>query len=140
MALDMRAAVLGGELVEAYRAMAADSACDRTVPDKFSELQQLDILTVWNFAPSGERLDVLSEAVWHGAVPVLLPFRTSKARPESPISVTRGDMIPIGVMVEILVLGRTSQIWHINREKSRKISKKITRIEKIDLSRVNTIR
>lgn len=62
MALDIRAAVLAGEPVEAYRAMAADSAYDRTVPDALSELQQLDILTAWNFAPAGERLDVLSNA------------------------------------------------------------------------------
>ena len=62
MALDMPAAALAGEPVEAYRAMVADSAYDRTVPDKLSELQQLDILTVWNFAPSGERLDVLPNA------------------------------------------------------------------------------
>ena len=62
MALDIRASTLAGDPVEAYRAMAADSAYDRTVPDKLSELQQLDILTVWNFAPSGERLDALSNA------------------------------------------------------------------------------
>ena len=62
MALDLRSAVLSGPPVEAYRSMAADSAYDRTVPDAISELQQLDILTVWNFAPAGERLDVLSNA------------------------------------------------------------------------------
>ena len=60
MALNLRAATLEGAPVEAYRRMAVDSAYDRPVPDKLSELQQLDILTMWNHAPAGERLETLA--------------------------------------------------------------------------------
>lgn len=60
MVLGLRAAVIEGPPVETFRGMAADSAYARDVPDKLSELQQLDILTMWNHAPAGERLETLA--------------------------------------------------------------------------------
>jgi hypothetical protein len=60
MALNMRTSVMDGAPVETYREMAADSAYNRTITDKLSELQQIDIMTVWNYAPAGERLETLT--------------------------------------------------------------------------------
>jgi hypothetical protein len=57
MAMNMRADVMTGPAVEAYRTMAKDSAYNRgTDFDRLSELNQIDILTVWNYAPTGDRL------------------------------------------------------------------------------------
>ncbi len=60
MALNMRDAVMDGAPVETYREMAADSAYNRNIGTKLSELQQVDIMTVWNYAPAGERLEKLT--------------------------------------------------------------------------------
>jgi hypothetical protein len=60
MALNMRTAVMQGAAVDTFREMAADSAYNRTITDKMSELQQVDVMTVWNYAPAGERMETLT--------------------------------------------------------------------------------
>jgi hypothetical protein len=60
MALNMRTAVMEGEPVEVFRKYAEGSAYNRPVRDKLSELQQVDIMTVWHYAPKGERLDKMT--------------------------------------------------------------------------------
>lgn len=63
MAINMRTAVMEGDAVEAFRDMAEDSAYNRgTDFEKLSELQQLDIMTVWNYAPKGERAEKLTDS------------------------------------------------------------------------------
>lgn len=65
---NLRSNVISGESLDTYRTMAADSAYNRPIGDTMSELQQLDIMTVWNYAPRGERLEKLtgsmSEKAW----------------------------------------------------------------------------
>ncbi|MFX4300052.1 hypothetical protein [Pseudosulfitobacter pseudonitzschiae] len=61
MQLNMRTAVMDGDAVETYRDMATDSAYNREIPEKLSELQQIDIMTVWNYAPKGERAENLTD-------------------------------------------------------------------------------
>lgn len=60
MALNMRTAVMEGEPVETFREYAEGSAYNRPVGDKLSELQQVDIMTVWHYAPKGERLKAMT--------------------------------------------------------------------------------
>ena len=61
MAMNMRDNVLAGSGVESFRTMAKDSAYNRgTDFEDLSELQQIDIMTVWNYAPQGERLKALT--------------------------------------------------------------------------------
>lgn len=70
MQLNMRTSVMEGEAVEKYRTMARDSAYNREIPNRISELQQIDIMTVWNYAPKGKRAEdlingaKLSEKAW----------------------------------------------------------------------------
>ena len=62
MILNMRTGLPSANTA-AFRAMADDSAYDqaeRPIGDSLSELQQLDILTVWNYAPRGDRAETLS--------------------------------------------------------------------------------
>ena len=63
MVLNMRTPVMKGDAVETYRKMAADSAYSgsgRVIGDTLSELQQIEIQTIWNYAPAGERLKTLT--------------------------------------------------------------------------------
>lgn len=55
MSLNMRTPVLTDN--GTYRGMAEDSAYNRTVPDRLSELQMLDIRTVSHYAPGPNRLN-----------------------------------------------------------------------------------
>ena len=55
MVFNMRAPTMDGEPVEAFRAKAEQSAYNREIGDKLSELQQIDILTVSHYAPRGDR-------------------------------------------------------------------------------------
>jgi hypothetical protein len=73
MQLNMRSAVMTDDTaVKQYKQMAEDSAYNREYEglEKLSELQQIDIMTVWNYAPKGERAEVLtngaelSEKAW----------------------------------------------------------------------------
>lgn len=63
MQLNMRSAVMSGSAVDTYKKMAKDSAYNRKYEDltKLSELQQIDIMTVWNYAPKGERAEDLTD-------------------------------------------------------------------------------
>ncbi|MXX88693.1 MAG: hypothetical protein F4213_03215 [Boseongicola sp. SB0677_bin_26] len=71
MVLNMRTGLPGAD-TETFRAMATESAYNsgsssapvftRPIGDSLSELQQLDILTVWNYAPKGERLETLTNS------------------------------------------------------------------------------
>ena len=65
MVLNMRTATMDGEPVEAFRAMAEQSAYNRPIIDnKLSELQQIDIQTVFHYAPSGDRAVTMASS--HG--------------------------------------------------------------------------
>lgn len=70
MAMNMIASVMEGSPVETYKDMADDSAYRRAVNGKLSELQQIGIMTAWNYAPRGERMEALtnvsgmSEKAW----------------------------------------------------------------------------
>ena len=61
MVLNMNSAVMSGPTVEEYRKRANESAYNRgTDFQELSELQQIDINTVWHYAPRGERLAILT--------------------------------------------------------------------------------
>jgi len=55
MSLNMRAPALTDD--GSYASMADDSAYNRPVPERLSELQQLDIQTVYHYAPGPNRLN-----------------------------------------------------------------------------------
>jgi len=56
MSLNMRTPALTDNQ-GSYSAMASDSAYNRAVPERLSELQQLDIRTVYHYAPGPNRLN-----------------------------------------------------------------------------------
>lgn len=63
MTLNMRTPVLTGAPIETYRKMVAESAYNRgELPNTISELQQIDITTIWHYAPIGKRQEVLSNS------------------------------------------------------------------------------
>jgi len=68
MALNMVSQVMEGEARDEMAKLAEQSAYNRPIPSKISELQQLDIMTVWHYAPTGDRHDTfsagMSETAW----------------------------------------------------------------------------
>lgn len=68
MALNMASQVMEGKARDEMAKLAEQSAYNRPIPSKISELQQLDIMTVWHYAPTGDRQETfsagMSEQAW----------------------------------------------------------------------------
>lgn len=81
MALNMRDAQMRGAAVDELRKRADETAYNRPIGDSLSEMQQLDIRTVFHYAPTGERAEKLSdssmnEKAWLAEIHRLLAIQT----------------------------------------------------------------